>query len=140
SRVGGGPGHQLFESLELRAGRDDDSECVARDADDVADIGGRVPSDFLRVWNAKGSEWNLRYDISLGARRLQRDDAERAAGTRLVLDHDRLRQVLGGGFGQRAHRDIGRSAGWPGADERDRLGGENFGLRREGGASCRGTG
>jgi hypothetical protein len=70
---------------------------------------------------------DLGHGVAVGSRVQHRHGAERAARPRLVLDDDRLAEVLPGRLGERAHSDVGSPAGGPGDDHRDRLRGELLG-------------
>ena len=121
--IGLGEIDHVLPGLErpFRAGGD--AERVAGEMDDVGEILGRIPGHFLHQRQAEHRDRKLRDGVAVGLRRRRHGRrSDRAAAAGLVVDRDRLAQHLGGAFGDRAHRDVGRSAGRPRHDQGDRLG------------------
>ena len=132
---------ELVESLVRRIGLDDETEGVAGDAEDEAEVVDRVPGRLLHVRDAQHAHRELRDGVAVGLglhRHVARAVGATAAG--LVGHDDGLAQVLAGGFGQRAQVAVGRAAGGPGHDQRDRAGREGLGQHGRGGNGQRGEG
>ena len=113
----------VLPGLERRFGAGGDAEGVAGEMDDVGKILGRIPGDFLHQRQAEYRDRQLRDGVAVGlGSRRHGGRADGAAAAGLVVDRDRLAQHLRGAVGDRAHRNVGRSARRPRHDQGDRLG------------------
>ncbi len=113
----------VLPGLELRLGAGGDAEGVAGEVNDVGEVLGRIPGDFLHQRQAEHRDRNLRDGVAVGLGGGRHGGrADRAAAAGLVVDRDRLAENLRGAVGDRAHRDVGRAARRPRHDQRDRLG------------------
>jgi hypothetical protein len=79
-------------------------------------------SAFEVMPKAEDGDRDLRDGVAVGlAGRRHGGGSDGAAAAGLVVDHDRLAEMLRGGLGDRPHGDVGRAAGRPGHDQGDRF-------------------
>ena len=143
-------GQQLGQRLPRRVGAHDHAHDEAGDLQDVGQVLDRIVLERgVQHRLAQHAHVHLADRVAVGFGVLQRQRAQHAGRAALVLDDDRLSQLLGRRFRQDAEAAIGRTAGGPRDDQADRLVGE-FGLgarrcgggqrqecgAREGGPSC----
>src|SRR6185295_2722164 len=130
--IGARVGEQVVEGLGRRVGLHHYAEGVAGQADDVGEVGDRVPVDLLHVRHAKGRDGELREGVAVGPGGLghgRRAVHAAAAGT--VLDHQRLAEVARRDLAQLAEIEVAAAARRPRHDQRDRLGRERLRVRGE---------
>src|SRR5262245_21700242 len=114
ARVGTRVVDQLPECFPRRVTTDYDAKRVAADADDVGEIGRRIEAGLAHEGKTKDRYRYLHQRIAIGRgilRNLLR--TQHTSGTGTVFTNNLLREIFLGGGGQRAHPDIGGSAGRP---------------------------
>ena len=119
--VGLGIGDQLRQRFPRRFRAHHDTHHEAGDLQDVAQIVDRIVGQRLVEQRlAQHAHVHLGDRVAVGLLGLQRDRAEHARRAGLVLDHDRLAELLGRQFCQDAEAAVGRPARRPGNDQLDR--------------------
>ena len=130
--IGLGIGQQLGQRLPRRVGAHHHAHDEAGDLQDVGEVLDRIVLE-LRVEQRLAQHAHVhladRVAVRLGV--LQRERAQHAGGPALVLDDDRLAELLRDRLGQDAEAGIGRPAGGPRDDQPDRpVGKARLGARR----------
>jgi len=120
ARVGFGVGNKVGPVFQWRVSRHHHAECIAGDIQHIGDVLDGVPVDFGCVRQPEHAQRYLRNRVSIGRRTLQLLRRQRAAGTGLVFNDDRLAENFRRVVGQLTHRDVGRPACRKPNDQLDR--------------------
>jgi hypothetical protein len=111
-------GEELLERLPWRIIPHHHTERVPTDADDVGEICAWIEGRLRHEGKAEHRDRNLRDRVAVWfCARGHLSRRERARAARSVLDDDRLPEMLFGRARERAHADVGGTAGGPRHDE-----------------------
>jgi hypothetical protein len=121
-----------FHSFERAVGLHDAAERVAAEQDDGCEVLDRVVGRFLDVGHAIDRNGDVQERVAVGFDARHIGGCERAAAARLVLDDDRLPQVLADRLPIGAHENVARHAGRRWDDHRHGPRGEIGGALRGG--------
>ncbi len=106
--------------LELAVRPYDRAELVARKIDDVGEILERIERHLLHVRQPEHRQRDLDDGVAVGLGRRHNGRSDSAARTRLVVDDDRLAELLRRDLGETAKQEVGGNAGGKGHHQRDR--------------------